>query len=253
MSSLDKLTIETPEQTLLEFPLAGIGSRFLALAADTAIQAVAMVCLAIAGLRLVPAAQLFHAAPQWVMAALVISTFVIYAGYFAFFETIWNGQTPGKRYIGLRVMKDDGRPIGAYDAIARNLVRLVDQLPGIYAVGIVTMLLSRQNKRLGDYVAGTVVVHERTLQAIRPITPFTSRAHAPVVDTTQLSGDEFQLIEAFLQRREELAWDVRRSMAGQIAGRLRPKLGIAPEDWPDSEMFLETLYQQVRAQGLARN
>src|SRR5207302_5607161 len=96
----------------------------------------------------------------WVMAALIFALFVIYWGYFATFEALWNGQTPGKRWAGIRVIKETGRPINAFEAISRNLVRVIDFFPGFYGVGVLTMLLNAKNRRLGDYVAGTLVVHE---------------------------------------------------------------------------------------------
>ena len=254
MSAVTKLTIETPEQTALEFPLAGIGSRFLALAADTAIQvAVALLLVLLAG-SIVPIARLIGSASQWMLALLTIGAFLIYEAYFAFFEAIWNGQTPGKRLARLRVIRDDGRPIGVYDSIARNLLRIVDQLPGIYVVGIVAMLFSSQNKRLGDFVAGTVVVHEKALEGVRPFAE--SRAESsvaatfPTFDASRISLAEFQLIEVFLQRRETLESAVRRGMAAQITDRIAQKLGIAPVPWPSCEGFLEAVYEQARAKGL---
>src|ERR1700751_6042615 len=111
MEPLDKLTIDTPEQTALEFPLAGIGSRFIAIAADTIIQTIIGFVLGILALVVIPTLRLFGSvAPQWAIALLIIAFFLIYSAYFAVFEAIWNGQTPGKRYAQLRVMKDDGRP-----------------------------------------------------------------------------------------------------------------------------------------------
>jgi uncharacterized RDD family membrane protein YckC len=254
MTSLDKLTIETPEQTSLEFPLAGIGSRFLALAADTAIQlAAGLLLLLVLGGIGIRAAPLVRVAPQWLMAGFIVLSFAIYAGYFAFFEAIWNGQTPGKRLAELRVMKDDGRPIGVYGAITRNLIRLVDQLPGVYAVGIISMLVSRQHKRLGDYVAGSVVVHEKNLAGAKPYAEAGSQAPAPAVDTRQVSLEEFQLIETFLNRRHSLEPSLRRSLAEQILTRLSPKLGLGAVAWPESERLLEALYQRIRASGLGRS
>jgi uncharacterized RDD family membrane protein YckC len=128
MEPLDKLTIDTPEQTALEFPLAGIGSRFVAMAADTSIQILIGLALLILGAIMGQTLSLFGT-PQWVFAILIILFFLLYTAYFAIFEAIWNGQTPGKRYAQLRVMKDDGRPITAYDSVARNLLRIVDSLP----------------------------------------------------------------------------------------------------------------------------
>ncbi|HVC00225.1 MAG TPA: RDD family protein [Candidatus Dormibacteraeota bacterium] len=250
MASPDKLTIETPEQTSLEFSLAGIGSRFLALATDTAIQIVFLLVLVTAAFSLIPVARLAGMLSLWAIAGLIIGAFLIYEGYFAFFEAVWNGQTPGKRLAGLRVIKDDGRPIGVYDAVARNLMRIVDQMPGIYAVGIVVMLFSKQSKRLGDHVAGTVVVHEKTLEGARPFSGASSESVPRVLDTSRISLDEFRLVETFLHRRDSIGPDARRRMAAGIVRRLAPKAGLSPQPWPESERFIETLYEQVRAQGL---
>jgi uncharacterized RDD family membrane protein YckC len=250
MNSVDKLTIETPEQTSLEFPLAGIGSRFLALAADTVIQAT-VVLLLMAGLETVyPLARLLGSASQWMLAAAVVFGFLLYEGYFAFFEAVWNGQTPGKRMAGLRVMKDDGRPIGVYDAISRNLLRIIDQLPGIYAVGVIVMLFSRQSKRLGDHVAGTLVVREQALEAARPFLQTGAGGGVAAIDTSRVSLEEFQLAEAFLQRRDSLETGVRRGMAAQIARRLAAKTGVETKPWPECERLIEAVFEQVRAKGL---
>jgi uncharacterized RDD family membrane protein YckC len=141
MASFDKLTIETPEQTHLEFPLAGIGSRFLALAVDSLIQFITLFSVFLFGMIVGTGSFVFW--PEgwnWTAAILVIMVFLITYVYYAFFESVWNGQTPGKRYTRLRVIKDSGRPITPYEAITRNMLRVVDQIPGVYAVGILAML-----------------------------------------------------------------------------------------------------------------
>ena len=98
------------------------------------------------------------------LALLILAAFVLYYGYFAVFETMWSGQTPGKRAIGIRVIAASGRPLGAVDAILRNLLRIVDQMPGMYAVGLLAIFLTSRNQRLGDLAAGTVVVHDRPIE-----------------------------------------------------------------------------------------
>jgi uncharacterized RDD family membrane protein YckC len=250
MSSADKLTIETPEQTSLEFRLAGIGSRFLALAMDTAIQVSTALVVLVALEVVYPLARLLGSVSQWMLAAALVGGFLLYEGYFAFFEAVWNGQTPGKRFARLRVIKDDGRPIGVYDALARNLLRIVDQIPGIYAVGVIVMLFSTQSKRLGDYVAGTVVVHEQAIEEARPFAETGAGVGTAAIDTSRVSIEEFQLIEAFLQRRDSLESGVRRGMAAQIARRLGTKLGVEAPPWPACEQLLEAVFEQVRAKGL---
>jgi uncharacterized RDD family membrane protein YckC len=254
MDSHDNLIIDTPEQTSLEFPLAGIGSRFLAMAADTAIQAVGGLVILIVLLILLPGFKLFGMAGlQWVLALFIIAGFLLYSAYFAFFEIVWNGQTPGKRYAQLRVMKDDGRPISAYDAIARNLLRIVDSFPGFYGVGILSVFFSKQSKRLGDFVAGTVVVHETALEGVRPFAETKIDESLPAFDASNITVDELRLIETFIQRRDGLDPALRGNMALQIAGRIGEKLQVKVYGWPRTETFLEAVLKQCRERGQFRN
>ena len=245
MSSDDKLTIETPEQTALEFPLAGIGSRALSLALDSLVQAGVMMVLGIIALAVSLAGFLPQFSKQWTYAILIFLVFLLNFGYYAFFETLWNGRTPGKRWTHLRVISDSGQPLGAQGAILRNLMRIVDALPSLYAIGIVTSLLSRQNKRLGDYVAGTVVIHEKPVEGLREAwtAPAAQLISAP---SRRLNPAELQLVEAFLERRASLQESVRRSMARQIADRLNQDQANSPGAAQDPEKLLETLAEQSR-------
>ncbi|HEX4077100.1 MAG TPA: RDD family protein [Candidatus Acidoferrales bacterium] len=249
MSSFDKLTIETPEQTALEFPLAGIGSRFLALALDMLLQTAGFCILLIVFAISAASFSLFsRAAGVWTIAILVFVLFSLQFGYFALFESLWNGQTPGKRWTHLRVIKDSGRPISAYDAILRNLLRTVDALPTMYAAGLVTMLISRENKRIGDYAAGTVVIHEKPLIGVGSIwQQSATQAQPPAAGPVpHLSVEELQLVEAFLDRRGSLEPHVRSAMAHQIADRLGERWSIPAEARPDAEKFLEAAAEQRR-------
>ena len=254
MDSQDNLIIDTPEQTSLEFPLAGIGSRFLAMAADTAIQAAVGLLVFIALLIVLPGFRLLGtAAEQWILALFILAGFLLYSAYFAFFEIVWNGQTPGKRYVQLRVMRDDGRPISAYDAIARNLLRIVDSFPGFYGVGVLSVFLSKQNKRLGDFVAGTVVVHETALEGVRPFAETQIDESLPAFDAASITVDELRLIETFVQRRDSLDPGLRGKMALQIADRIGEKLRVKVYGWPRTETFLEAVLKQCRERGQFRN
>ncbi len=244
----DKLTIETPEQTPLEFPLAGIGSRFLALVLDTLIQFAAILLLGIVSLLLASGiGKSWEAGGMWAMAVGWFLVFSLYFGYFAVFEAVWNGQTPGKRFTRLRVIQSSGRPITVYQAIARNLLRIVDQLPGFYAIGILTALLNRQNKRLGDYAADTVVVHEKALTEVQPEWDLPGKSKIARYNAARLSAEDLQLVETFLQRRNRLSADVRAQMAQQIAERLAQKLAIPSTERPGAEAFLEALAEERRA------
>ena len=254
MPSSDKLTIETPEQTALEFPLAGIGSRALALSIDTLLQAGAMIVVAIIAGVISWAGFLPQMSKQWVYAILIFAGFLVTIAYFAFFETVWNGQTPGKRWTHLRVMMDSGRPIDVQSAILRNLMRIVDTLPSLYAVGIVTSLISAQNKRIGDYLAGTVVVHEKPLQAGQSLWQVSAAPMLVMAPAREVTPAEFHLVEAFLERRDTFAADVRRSTARQIAERISQRMGPAlqVEALREPEKFLETLAEQFRNTGRFR-
>jgi len=143
----EKLIIETPEQTSIEFPLAGIGSRFLAVLIDSLIQTAVLIILGLifvgAGLGFRSAG--FAGSPTagvWIVAILIFIYFLLMYGYFILFESIWNGQTPGKRLTHIRVIKDSGQPITAIDAVGRNLLRIVDQLPFAYGFGVLCAWIS---------------------------------------------------------------------------------------------------------------
>ena len=253
MHSPDKLTIETPEQIPLEFPLAGIGSRFLAIALDALIQVLGFLMIVFVAEILLPTAARFTPrALTWAAAIFFLCVFILYSGYYALFEVFWNGQTPGKRLVRLRVISDSGRPITVYEAVVRNLLRIIDQLPGLYVVGIISVFLTARNKRLGDIVAGTVVVHEKAMQDSQPDF-FAAAASTALSSGLQITAEELELIERFLQRRYDLSPEVRRQSAEQMAGRLRARLGAAQDGAASPEDYLESLARQKRdSAGLGR-
>src|SRR5262245_42713587 len=158
----ETLVIETPEHVELNFALATIGNRFLACAIDHAIQVISLVIVYVIFRSLtasVRAAEtmLFNDAKGislWLLAAMIIAGFLIFFGYFIFFETIWSGQTPGKRWLKLRVIQEDGRPISFFTSLTRNLIRIADMYSPpafpFYSIGIVSVFASARAKRLGD-------------------------------------------------------------------------------------------------------
>ncbi len=251
MDSFEQLKIDTPEQIALELPLAGIGSRFLAIAIDTLIQGVLYLITALIFVLVLPlGSSAFTFLPRLVGPAMAIFIgFAIYWGYFAIFETVWNGQTPGKRLAGIRVIKDSGRPINAFEAIGRNLMRAVDGLPGIYGVGLVTMALNRQSRRLGDFVAGTVVVHEKATEEVRPTWNTAIEASAATGGVGHIAADELVLIETYLSRRFELDPEVRLKTAIQIADRIKAKTGLQPQAHQHVDDFLEEAARRIRDSG----
>lgn len=245
---MDKLTIDTPEQVHLEFVLAGIGSRFMAAFLDTLIHLALYLVLFLAGLVFaVSSRSLFNDSPKWALAIAIFVLFCINWGYYALFEIFWKGQTPGKRWAGIRVIKDSGRPINAFEAIARNLVRFVDWLPSLYGVGVVTMLLNAKHRRLGDFVAGTLVVHESSDRESSLFFNTAEKTEFAFPQAAKLSLQEAELIETFLARRLDIPSEVRLQNGQRIAAMVSARLGIAPESRPaDNEDFLELLVKEFR-------
>ncbi len=167
----------------LQFNIAGIGSRFVALLLDMILLFVAAILLVIV-LSVIGAfsseMDRLNAASKWLIAVLIFIPFLIFWGYFTLFEAFWRGQTLGKRMMKLRVIKDSGRQITFFEALARNLLRYVDYLPGFFLVGVITMACNKLNKRVGDFVAGTIVVHEQVEDQ-----PMLAQAGAVLIPRTQ--------------------------------------------------------------------
>src|SRR5215216_7744652 len=162
----DELVIETPERVELHYVLANVGNRFLAAAIDHFIQAV-LIALILMIARAFADWSLFVSMSVWAAALAVLVVFAISWGYFVLFETLCSGQTPGKRMMRLRVVREDGRPARFFEVFVRNLLRLaVDFQPlSSYAIGVISIIFSARAKRVGDFVAGTVVVKERATEA----------------------------------------------------------------------------------------
>ncbi|MFN2594834.1 MAG: RDD family protein [Actinomycetota bacterium] len=236
----DVVVISTPEGLDLQVVLAGIGSRFLASLIDTAIRGVLIVAMVVAFVGVGAFSSAGGNPSAAGLVAFVVGVFLLSFGYDVLFETLASGQTPGKKRMHLRVIRDGGRPVGFVAAAIRNLLRLVDVLPLSYGVGIVAIVASRRNKRLGDMAAGTLVV-------VEPHQPkgFVGRQTIPRLDekarawdVSAVTADEVATARRFLERRTELDPEARSRLAWELATRLRPKVaGAAGDEHPES--FLE--------------
>jgi uncharacterized RDD family membrane protein YckC len=262
ITSDDTLVIETPERVPLHFALASIGNRFIACAIDHTIQIIVLMVMVIILLMISDAANLgsrLTSAPKWVIALMVIIQFIIINGYFAIFEWLWSGQTPGKRWLKLRVIREDGRPISFFEAMIRNLIRVIDFIvPPFYSVGLVSVFATERDQRVGDLVAGTVVVRERESEAPAFAEVFASpisdaalrRSCQPVqfiADVNKLTEREISVVESFLRRRWELKNYPRQWMAWRVSMpilfKLRPQYDLATFTY---EGFLEELLHRYR-------
>jgi uncharacterized RDD family membrane protein YckC len=216
------ITILTPENVEVTYELAGLASRIRGAALDTFIQSLALFAVWMLIMAAsIPAGPVLQ---NWLIALGFLLTFIIFVGYFLFFEARWNGQTPGKRVTGTRVMKDAGFPIDLRATVIRNLVRLIDLLPGIYALGVTSAFFSVEYKRLGDFAAGTVVIRERPRAAplLEP-SPAPDAAPAPAGAPGLPRADEIHAIQHFLDRRATLTPEARAAYARRLAlafGRL---------------------------------
>ena len=241
LAAEETLIIETPERVELEFSLASIGNRFMAVGIDHFIQFLSIFLAAwiMAWIASGSSTALFEDSPKWVTAIMILVVFVLFASYFAVFEWLWNGQTPGKRLMKLRVVREDGRPLTLWEAIVRNLLRIADAAPGfvipVYSVGLITIFLSARDQRLGDIFAGTVVIRERIDEAPTFADTFTKRIADPALtrvqkpvtftaDIRKITEDEIEVAEIFLRRRWDLTDRQRLWMAWRIALPLMYKL-----------------------------
>lgn len=251
MQSLDRVRIDTPEQIALELPLAGIGSRFLALTIDSLLQMALLLAAVFAFALLAPGLERNHrylalVSQSFAAALLILVPFCLYWGYFAVFEMVWQGKTPGKRLAGIRVIHQSGRPMTAIECIGRNLMRAVDILPGMYGVGLVCMLCNQQNRRIGDYVAGTIVVHDKAPDWTAPTWGDKPRAGSVLPELRKLSADDLVLIETYLNRRYELDQSIRNATAARIVDLIREKAGLQKPSEQENDDFLEMIARQLR-------
>ena len=245
MSYEDRISIATPEGVDLQLTLAGLGSRAVARIVDQAIQTGVVIGV----MLLASLAGGDGGGPGLAGAAFVVVLFLVQFGYDVVFETLASGRTPGKRWSGLRVVRADGGPVGFLPSALRNLLRLVDFLPGVYTVGMVAVMASRHNQRLGDMAAATLVVRERRGgrgRAPAPVpTAIAAGAWHPAGDVaawdvSAVTAEEIATVRRFLDRRAGLTAEARGRLAGELAGRLRPKVvGPPPDQAP--EPFLEAL------------
>jgi uncharacterized membrane protein SpoIIM required for sporulation/uncharacterized RDD family membrane protein YckC len=203
-----QLEMETPEHVAIGFDLAGPGSRFAAFLIDGIIVTVALIGLLIAMLMLA----LVVPAPVGMVTFAVgmLLAFALFWGYFVFFEGFREGQTPGKRRLGLRVVQDGGYPLTLRGAAVRNLLRIVDIQPlPSWLLGGAFIMLHPRAQRLGDIAAGTIVVRERRTAAL----PEDATAAGP----PRLSDREYDVLREYALRRAALERPARQRVATSLA------------------------------------
>ncbi|MCC5603037.1 RDD family protein [Nostoc favosum] len=251
MRFFNRITFQTPESVELEFTLAGIGNRAWALIIDYHVLAVILVGFVVAWSIVSDQLGDFWvdifgtAVTLWLIAIAFLASFIIYVGYFVIFETLWFGQTPGKRVAKIRVVRDDGRLIGLQQATLRALLRPFDET---LFIGAFLIMLSRREKRLGDLAAGTIVIQAETPTASKTLTisEQAKELHQQLIQIADLSPllpDDFAVIREYLQRRGAMSLKARASLSLKLAEQVKAIINL--EKLPEAvtpDVFLEAVY-----------
>lgn len=248
----NQVNLQTPESVQLEFTLAGIGNRSFALIIDYFILFITVIITWIIGYYIafqVDPASAFglddNKLAQWAIAIQSMVSFTIYAGYFVILETLWQGQTPGKKWTKIRVIRDNGKAARLPQAILRSLLRPVDD---IFFVGVFLIVFSRSEKRIGDLVAGTIVVQDE--QAVKSANfELSPEAEDLAVqlrvesEIANLLPEDFATIRDFLQRRKNIMLEYQHQLSRKLADQVKEVILLdeVPEGYSNSQ-FLEAIY-----------
>ena len=240
----DRYIVDTPENIEFGYDVAGVGVRFLAALVDHGLFVGAMYVV----FRLLLDTDASRAAER---IFLTTATLFLWLYYIAF-ERFWNGQTPGKRLLGVRVVQEAGRPVTLLASVIRNLVRVVDFFPALYGFGILSMFIDKRTRRIGDLAAGTLVVRDRQrvtlpmlmsgMRSGRVANALASQSNAVLPNLESLRPQDMAVVQDFLLCRTTLAPDRRGRIAGQVAYAVFGRLGYSVPG--DAELFLQQVNDQ---------
>jgi uncharacterized RDD family membrane protein YckC len=240
-----------PENVELTFDVAGVGSRTIAALVEYAVLYGGIVAAVIAfsmNRSVLRGMLRWLELPTWVrdlgdpaaLAILVLLVFFAWWGYFVLFEITWNGQTPGKRLFGLRVVRRDGQPISVVASLVRNIVRAVDMF---LFLGLVVMTIDKQSRRLGDFAAGTLVIREaraggRSLIDGVALPDNSDRATKIAPLAGKLSMEHYTLIREFFTRSRRMSGSHAQDLATSLAHELAEQLEVETSEIGDPVQFL---------------
>ena len=253
MKFLNRVKSRTPESVELEFILAGLGNRIYALIIDYLIWSSILILVLIVWAFLVTQVAWLRSEPirLWITAIQILILFGVYIGYFICFETLWRGQTPGKRYVKIRVIREDGRNVGIQQSILRSLLRPIDD---IFCLGFLFILFTAQEKRLGDLVAGTILIQEGQTVAKQKIEISTAATDVAtrIIETGKIAAltpDQFATIRKYLYRYPTLAPSAKNNVSQKLAHQLLERIDLA--DAPptiDPHLTIEAIYLAYQQQ-----
>lgn len=256
--------IDTPESVTFAYEVTGIGNRFIAALIDSALLGVALFLLnllVLVALEMVGDISLERLMdgdpPSWagglVIALYALLNFSFFWGYYILFEWLWNGQTPGKRFVKIRVLRLDGNPAGFVEVLLRNLVRPIDFLPSGYGLGLLVMLLNQKSRRLGDFAAGTLVIRELADVSLDALSTRSGSGPAAIDESLflafpnirSLTSADYELIQEALARfrRGAISHRSMERLSQTLATRLDSE---PPRGWDSSLKFLQRLAAAYR-------
>lgn len=236
--------MELPEEVDLQLEIANVGSRSLAILADLAI--CGLIFIIVYGLTFIATR---NSATDWFTEfgsnALEIGLALVIFGfqwvYFSFFEWYWNGQTPGKRLMHLRVIKADGAPVSWSDVLLRNLSRPIDTFGPMGLIGLLMIFVGRKGQRLGDLMARTLVIHETPIDwsIFDQFDADEGGSATAALPSIRLTSEQWELLHQYLNRRAQLPAEVQARLAASLYQKLKPLARgtdlepsrLAPEAW----------------------
>ncbi|HWY86238.1 MAG TPA: RDD family protein [Gemmataceae bacterium] len=253
MAWADDHKIETPELVEVSLEIAGLGSRFVAQIYDWYVKwgiLLLVSLLAAVVLALLGSFDALRSGSVLILALVVALFYFFLLGFDIYYEVRRNGQTPGKRLAGIRVIREGGGPLDFQSACIRNLLGLADFLPAFYLLGGLLVLLSPRGQRLGDMAAGTIVVRERALQPPVDLEVLVDEESSTemVFTPEQLAacspGDR-HILRSFLQRYPDMEPEARGVLAERLADTFQNKIHYEPTDFIEPEVFLTSLYRDL--------
>lgn len=247
--------ISTPENVDLHLELAGIGNRLWAGYIDIVIlyliNLAIVVVTVLLGIVLEKAnlpKDLQLTISYWLAFIVIFLIGLVTAGYFIYFEGTWKGQTPGKKFVHIRVVETNGQPLNWSAVFIRNLLRIADMF---CLIGVLFILFQNNERRIGDLAANTLVIRERqTDLSARNLQINCSQPPASFMDSGCMSPDDYHLLTIFLKRRHSLSPESRMRLAKETCDFFRMKLN--PEfQGESSEELLEKIYLAYTAQSVS--
>lgn len=259
MQWVDEVQIETPEQLDLGMELAGLGSRFVAKIIDWLIKGLVLFTALILVMLAIGTGGAFwlgSGASMYLLALVIALGLGFMLGYDILFELRNNGQTPGKKFAGIRVVRESGAPVDFSSVCIRNLMSLIDFLPTMYLFGGLFVLMNGRSQRLGDLAAGTIVVRERAVEApdkeMAAVEYLASdEFHFTAEHLRNCNANDLHILRSFLRRYQEMKEDARHQLACRLAQQFLDKVPYEPDPpiwpYPRAERFLASLYRDLAA------